>query len=101
MHFYFTKEELQGMTSVFMQDREGVKPGPKEKDGVSFSPALHLLPVPEESGDSAPLLPQWIAASTGAKLQSLRPRQDKRRGPRGQESGGAARPHAQQRRVAE
>ena len=90
MHFYFTKEELKGMTSVFMQDREGVKPGGpeekdgEEKDGVSFSPALHFLPVPEESGASAPLLPQWIAASTKEKLKTLRPRP-------ASESGGAGR----------
>ena len=68
MHFYFTKEELKGMTSVFMQDREG------EKCGTSFSPALHFLPVPEESGDSAALLPKWVSAETGLKTQALRPR---------------------------
>ncbi len=50
MHFYFTKTELEEMNSVFMQDREGAR-GPN--GGVSFSPALHFLPVPEESWESA------------------------------------------------
>ena len=67
MHFYFTKDKIEGMQSVFMQDRGGEK-------GTSFSPALHFLPVPEECGHSAPVLPKWIAADTEAKLQTLRKR---------------------------
>ena len=69
MHFYFTKDLMLQMQSVFMQDREGAK-------GTSFSPALHFLPVPVEPGDSAPILPKWLAASTAESRTRLRARPD-------------------------
>jgi hypothetical protein len=57
MHFYFVKKVIDKMQSVFMQDRAGAK-------GPSFSPALHFLPLPDEPGTTAAVLPQWLAATT-------------------------------------
>jgi hypothetical protein len=84
MHFYFTKDRIQGMRSVFMQDREGEK-------GPSFSPALHFLPVPEEPGDRASVLPKWVSAETDWRIQTLRPTTLGKRNAPGPESSGDSR----------